>query len=61
MELGIDFERGARFADPETGEPEDATKEPNLEGALEKENLRAVWLAVKAKGGAPGVDGMDIR
>ncbi len=41
--------------------PEDETKEPNLERVLEKENLRVAWQAVKANGGAPGVDGMDIE
>ena len=40
--------------------PEDATKEITLERVLEQDNLRAAWLAVKANGGAPGVDGMDI-
>ncbi len=40
--------------------PEDGTREPTLERVLEKENLRAAWQAVKANGGAPGVDGMDI-
>ena len=40
--------------------PEEATKEPTLERVLDKENLRAAWLAVKANNGAPGVDGMDI-
>lgn len=41
--------------------PEDETKEPTLERVLEKENLRVAWQAVKANGGAPGVDGMDIE
>lgn len=41
--------------------PEDETKEPTLERVLEKGNLRAAWQAVKANGGAPGVDGMDIE
>ena len=40
--------------------PEEEEKEPTLERVLERENLRAAWLAVKANGGAPGVDGMDI-
>lgn len=33
---------------------------PNLEAVLEKDNLRAAWLAVKANQGAPGPDGRDI-
>lgn len=41
--------------------PEDEPKEPTLERVLEKENLRAAWQAVKANGGAPGVDGMDME
>jgi len=41
--------------------PEDETKELTLERVLEKENLRAAWQAVKANGGAPGVDGMDME
>jgi RNA-directed DNA polymerase len=41
--------------------PEDETKEPTLERVLEKGNLRIAWQAVKANGGAPGVDGMDIE
>ena len=28
---------------------------------MRKENLRAAWLAVKANGGAPGVDGLDVE
>jgi RNA-directed DNA polymerase len=31
-----------------------------LEAVLSKENMREAWLAVKANGGAPGVDGRDI-
>lgn len=41
--------------------PEDETKEPTLERVLEQENIWAAWQAVKANGGAPGVDGMDIE
>jgi RNA-directed DNA polymerase len=33
----------------------------SLEAVLSKENLRAAWLAVKANGGAAGVDGRDIE
>jgi RNA-directed DNA polymerase len=40
--------------------PEEQTMEPTLERVLERDNLRAAWLAVKANGGAPGVDRMDI-
>jgi RNA-directed DNA polymerase len=40
--------------------PEEEKKEATLERVLGRENLRAAWLAVKANGGAPGVDGMDI-
>jgi RNA-directed DNA polymerase len=31
-----------------------------LEAVLSKENMQEAWLAVKANGGAPGVDGRDI-
>jgi len=41
--------------------PEEQTMEPTLERVLERENLRAAWLAVKANGGAPGVDRMDVE
>ncbi len=41
--------------------PEEESKEATLERVLERENLRAAWLAVKANDGAPGVDGMDVR
>ena len=34
---------------------------PTLETVLAKENLRVAWLAVKANGGAPGVDGRGIE
>jgi len=33
---------------------------PTLESVLEKDNLRAAWMAVKANRGAPGPDGRDI-
>ena len=33
----------------------------SLEAVLCKEDLRAAWLAVKANGGAAGVDGRDIE
>ena len=32
-----------------------------LEAALQRENLRAAWLAVKANGGAAGMDGRSIK
>jgi RNA-directed DNA polymerase len=41
--------------------PEDSTKGPTLDKVLARENLRAAWLAVKANGGAPGVDQMDME
>jgi len=41
--------------------PEEETKGPTLERVLEEENLRAAWLKVKANGGGPGVDGMDVE
>jgi RNA-directed DNA polymerase len=41
--------------------PEEQTMEPTLERVLERNNLRTAWLAVKANGGAPGVDGMDVE
>lgn len=31
-----------------------------MERVVEKENLRAAYLAVKANGGAPGIDGMGV-
>jgi RNA-directed DNA polymerase len=36
------------------------TETATLEAVLSKENMREAWLAVKANGGAPGVDGRDI-
>lgn len=41
--------------------PEDKPRKATLEAVLSKENLRASWLAVKANGGAPGVDKMDME
>jgi len=41
--------------------PEDKTKEVMLERVLAEENLREAWRAVKANGGGPGVDKMDIE
>lgn len=41
--------------------PEDNPKEPTLEAVLAVQNLQAAWLAVKANGGAPGVDKMDME
>jgi RNA-directed DNA polymerase len=41
--------------------PEEQTMEPTLERVLERANLRAAWLTVKANGGAPGVDRMDVE
>lgn len=41
--------------------PEEGNKEATLERVLERENLLAAWLVVKANGGAPGVDGMDCE
>ncbi|MGD9420496.1 MAG: group II intron reverse transcriptase/maturase [Verrucomicrobiota bacterium JB025] len=41
--------------------PEDNPKEPTLEAVLAAQNLQAAWLAVKANGGAPGVDKMDME
>jgi RNA-directed DNA polymerase len=40
---------------------EENTAAISLETVLRKENLRAAWLAVKANGGAPGVDGLDVE
>ncbi len=36
-------------------------EEVTMEVVLEKENLRAAYLAVKANGGAPGIDGMRVE
>ncbi len=36
------------------------TPKPTLASVLERDNLNASWLAVKANRGAPGPDGMDI-
>jgi len=36
------------------------TDAATLDAVLHRENLRAAWLAVKANGGAAGVDGRDI-
>ena len=36
------------------------TEMATLEAVLSKENMQEAWLAVKANGGAPGVDGRDI-
>src|SRR5690606_32691147 len=41
--------------------PEDKPEELTLETVLAEDNLRAAWLRVKANGGAPGVDGMDME
>lgn len=41
--------------------PEEGPKEATLERVLARENLQAAWLAVKANGGAPGVDRMDLE
>lgn len=41
--------------------PEDNPREATLEAVLAAENLQAAWLAVKANGGAPGVDKMDME
>lgn len=41
--------------------PEDNPKEPTLEAVLAAQNLQAAWLVVKANGGAPGVDKMDME
>jgi len=42
--------------------PNEATTEMiTLDEVLEGDNLQAAWLAVKANGGAGGVDGMDIE
>jgi RNA-directed DNA polymerase len=35
-------------------------EEVTMEGVLRAENLRAAYLAVKANGGAPGIDGMGV-
>lgn len=40
---------------------EEEAETARLEAVLSRENLRAAWLAVKANGGAAGVDGMDIE
>jgi RNA-directed DNA polymerase len=37
------------------------TEAATLEAALSEENVREAWLAVKANGGAPGVDGRDVE
>ena len=39
---------------------EENTEAATLEAVLSKENMQEAWLAVKANGGAPGVDGRDI-
>jgi RNA-directed DNA polymerase len=41
--------------------PEDNPREATLEAVLAAANLQAAWLAVKANGGAPGVDKMDME
>jgi RNA-directed DNA polymerase len=41
--------------------PEDKPREATLETVLATANLRAAWQAVKANGGAPGVDRMDME
>lgn len=40
---------------------EENTEAATLEAVLSRENMREAWLAVKANGGAPGVDGRDIE
>ena len=38
---------------------EENTETATLETVLSRENMQEAWLAVKANGGAPGVDGLD--
>ena len=38
---------------------EGGTEAATLEAVLSEENMREAWLAVRANGGAPGVDGRD--
>jgi RNA-directed DNA polymerase len=40
---------------------EENAEAATLEAVLSKENMQEAWLAVKANGGAPGVDGRDIN
>jgi len=40
---------------------EGTTERATLEAVLSKENLKAAWRAVKANGGAAGVDGMGVE
>lgn len=39
---------------------EENTETATLETVLSRENMQEAWLAVKANGGAPGVDGLDV-
>ena len=54
-------ERGE--ASPEPGEPrcKKVLNEVIMDQILQRENLNAAYRAVKANGGAPGVDGMSIE
>lgn len=40
---------------------EENTETATLETVLSRENMQEAWLAVKANGGAPGVDGLDTE